>query len=519
MMVKLCLMASHGYPSAPAIVSHQDQKRVFKDCQPYLPIQGARQELTRSNSLVLKLHQHEEPWRPMNRFCESYRCTEIDSTVRTPTLIDVQDARPDSVLFSFGIAEKCSRQEKILQFLMSESNKLERDGLDLSLLSELMGLQAVMFDAQQLSHSPLIYPSGRLDSPKSLVDFVADMAHSSKLTVLPDGRVLLMGSETEMKNVLSTVSEFYLTKNSTMWKTQSLLIPEFRRFDTSEVDAKIIGSSCKARDTSSTLKSPVKIKPSRKKKNNRKVGRERDLYKRNYFHTCESLLSLMMDKRRGKAAVMLLKKSGPELPELLNQFSVGIAGTGIALLFSVICRVACGRDTVVYIGKHASKLDLKDDEIMAIVNKSFSDIYFRAVTVMAVAVLRLGETVTANAVASDNLIGSSLLPWQRCLNGQTRVQQLLHLSLGAEKTYKSHRTNLLMALEKSSPTLLLGIKEDILQRVQDSSCGTKFDRGNHAIVTIEKTERVKPSKKMKLGRFMSWYVSRHDPARLFLSTI
>lgn len=89
----------------------------------------------------------------------------------------------------------------------------------------------------------------------------------------------------------------------------------------------------------------------------------------------------------------------------------------------------------------------------------------------------------------------------------------------AEKTYKSHRTNLLMALEKSSPTLLLGIKEDILQRVQDSSCGTKFDRGNHAIVTIEKTERVEPSKKMKLGRFMSWCASRHDPARLFLSTI
>lgn len=67
---------------------------LIQDCQPYLPIQGARQELTRSNSLVLKLHQHEEPWRPMNRFCESYRCTEIDSTVRTPTLIDVQGLQP-----------------------------------------------------------------------------------------------------------------------------------------------------------------------------------------------------------------------------------------------------------------------------------------------------------------------------------------------------------------------------------------------------------------------------------------
>ncbi|KAJ6880127.1 hypothetical protein NC652_033462 [Populus alba x Populus x berolinensis] len=418
MMVKLCLMASHGYPSAPAIVFHQDQKRVFRDCQPYLPSQGTRQEITRSNSLVLKLHQHEEPWRPMNRFCESNLFTEIDSTVRTPTLLNVQDALPDSILFSFGIVEKCTRQEKILQFLMSESNKLERDGLDLSLLPELMGLQTVMFDAQQLSHSPLIYPSGQLDAPKSLVDFVADMACSSKLTVLPDGRVLLTGSGTEMKDVLSTVAEFYLPKNSTMLKKQSMLIPKLTRFDTSKVDANITGSSFKARDASSaTLKSPVKIKPSRKKKNNRKGGRERDLYKRNYFHACESLLSLMMDKRRGKSAVLLLKKSGPELPELLNQFSVGIAGAGLAILFSIFCRVACGRvsfcaselfstsvglglvwlswavsklkDTVVYISKHASKLGLKDEEIMGIVNKSFRDIYFRAVTVMAVAVLRL----------------------------------------------------------------------------------------------------------------------------------
>uniref|UniRef100_A0A6M2EHJ0 Uncharacterized protein n=1 Tax=Populus davidiana TaxID=266767 RepID=A0A6M2EHJ0_9ROSI len=230
MMVKLCLMASHGYPSAPAIVFHQDQKRVFKDCQPYLPSRGTRQEITRLNSPVLKLHQHEEPWRPMNRFCESNQFTEIDSTVRTPTLIDVQDALPDSILFSFGIVEKCTRQEKILQFLMSESNKLERDGLDLSLLSELMGLQTVMFDAQQLSHSPLIYPSGQLDAPKSLVDFVADMACSSKLTVLPDGRVLLTGSGTEMKDVLSTVAEFYLPKNSTMLKKQSMLIPKLARY-------------------------------------------------------------------------------------------------------------------------------------------------------------------------------------------------------------------------------------------------------------------------------------------------
>ncbi|KAL9397472.1 hypothetical protein Peur_011725 [Populus x canadensis] len=416
-MVKLCSMASHVHPPGLAIVVHQDQKRVIKDFQPYLPSWGARQEITRSSSLMLKLPQHEQPWRPVNRFCQSNQFAEIDSIVKMHILIE-QDARLDSVLFIFGIVEKCTRHEKILQFLMSKSNKLERDGLDLSFLSELTGLQAVMFDAHQQSHSPLIYPSDQFDSLKSLVDFLGDMAHSSKLIVLPDDRVSLTGSGTEMKDILSTVAEFYLSRNTTTWRKQSMLVPHLSRLDTSKVDANITGSSLKVRDVTATaLKSPVKIKPSRKRKNTRKGGRESDLYRRNYFNACESLLSLMMDRRHEKTAVLSLKKSGPELPLLLNQLSVGIAGTGLALLFSVICKVACRRvpfsacklfctgigfglvwlswavnklkDMVVYISKHASKVGLKDKEIIRIVDKSFHDIYFRAVTVMAVVVLRL----------------------------------------------------------------------------------------------------------------------------------
>ncbi|KAJ7008457.1 hypothetical protein NC653_007201 [Populus alba x Populus x berolinensis] len=417
-MVKLCSMASHVHPPGLAIVFPQDQKRVIKDFQPYLPSWGARHEITRSSSLMLKLPQHEQPWRPMNRIYPSNQFAEIDSTVKMPILIDVQDARPDSVLFIIGIVEKCTRHEKVLQFLMSKSNKLERDGLDLSFLSELTGLQAVMFDAHQQSHSPLIYPSDQFDSLKSLVDFLGDMAHSSKLIVLPNGRVSLTGSGTEMKDILSTIAEFYLSRNSTTWRKQSMLVPHVSRLDTSKVDANITGSSSKVRDvTAAALKSPVKIKPSRKRKNTRKGGRESDLYKRNYFNACESLLSLMMDRRHEKTAALSLKKSGPELPLLLNQLSVGIAGTGLALLFSVICKVACRRapfsacrlfctgigfglvwlswavnklkDTVVYVSKHASKVGLKDKEIIRIVDKSFHDIYFRAVTVMAVVVLRL----------------------------------------------------------------------------------------------------------------------------------
>lgn len=160
----------------------------------------------------------------------------------------------------------------------------------------------------------------------------------------------------------------------------------------------------------------VKAKPSRKKKN--KVTRERDLFKKNYIHACESLLFLMADKRRHReTAILSLKKSGPELPELLTQFSAGIAGTGLAVVLSVICKLACGRvpfcaskvfntglgfgliwlswgvnklrDTIVSISKNAGKMGLKDEEMIQKVDKSLKEVYFRAAALLVVAVLRL----------------------------------------------------------------------------------------------------------------------------------
>jgi hypothetical protein len=56
----------------------------------------------------------------------------------------------------------------------------------------------------------------------------------------------------------------------------------------------------------------IKAKPSQKK--NKKVARERDLFKKNYVHACESLLFLMANKRHHReTAILSLKKSGPEL--------------------------------------------------------------------------------------------------------------------------------------------------------------------------------------------------------------
>lgn len=161
----------------------------------------------------------------------------------------------------------------------------------------------------------------------------------------------------------------------------------------------------------------VKVKPSRKK--NKKVARERDLFKKNYIHACESLLFLMTDKSHHReTAILSLKKSGPELSELLAQFSAGIAGAGLAVVLSVICKLACGgrvplcaskvfntglgfglvwlswgvnklRSTIVNISKNTGKMRLKDEDMIQKVDKSLKEVYFRAAALLVVAVLRL----------------------------------------------------------------------------------------------------------------------------------
>lgn len=146
-------------------------------------------------------------------------------------LVLIADAYLDTARFSFRIAEKCTRHEKILKFLMSGSNELENGELDLSLLSDLMGLQPLMFGVhQQLYASSLIYPSSKIDYQVPLPDFLGEMMHYSKITVNPDGQVVLTATGTEMKGILSIVAEFYLSSNSTKSRSQFSLVPYFDRY-------------------------------------------------------------------------------------------------------------------------------------------------------------------------------------------------------------------------------------------------------------------------------------------------
>ncbi|XP_028067374.1 uncharacterized protein LOC114270154 isoform X2 [Camellia sinensis] len=406
--------------------------RLLQDCPPFCHIPGSRHDMIRLDTLNMRPHQCEEPWKPISGFSETTQLVKVDSAITRPVLIDVQDTHPNSVLFSFGIAEQCSRHEKIMQFLMSGSNEVEGCELDMSMLSSLMGPQALTRNnlyGAGVQPSLIYHPSNEFYAPLPLLELIGDLARRSKIELNADGQVSFTGDSTKLKDILLVVAEHYLSENSTKWRKQSMLIPHFNsistilsnRLDCIEARANVHESSTVLENMKfAPLKSPEKIKlrPSPKKKTNKKAVRERDLYKKNYFHACECLLSIMMDKKRnGKTAMLSLKKSGPELPQLLMQFSASIAGTGIAVLFSVICKLAYSRvpfcasrlfstgfgfglvwlssavnrlrDTVVYINKNSGKLNLKEEEMMRKLDRSVKEVFFRAATVMAVAVLRL----------------------------------------------------------------------------------------------------------------------------------
>lgn len=367
----------------------------------------------------------EDPWQPMNLVSDYNQPTSAVSMNRNPVLLDLQDTRSDLVLFSFGICEKCTQHEETLKFLASGSNLAEGGGFDISLVPDHLGLHSVVMDkcvphfpmdgetclydvGKDVSHY-LMHPERQLVTPKPLLDLVG--SHTSNITGHPDGRVLFTGSRAEMKDLLSIVAEFYPSKKWTNGTKQAMIVPYFswsggrRARGSNRVPSQMMQTQ-----TATPHKSAEKGKL--KKKQNRKGGKERDLYRKNYFHACECLLSAVLVKRRGGVSMLSLTKSAPEINDLLIQFSAGIAGTGLAVLFSVAFKVGSVRrplssakllttgfglglfwlsgavnglrDTITHITKNS----LKEDEMVSKVERSVNDVLFRAAALMAVAVLR-----------------------------------------------------------------------------------------------------------------------------------
>lgn len=142
----------------------------------------------------------------------------------------ILDCHPTLKPFTFPTSEKPTRHGEVLHFHISGSNNSEKVPGDMPLLSNSVDLQAITNElVSQKVTSSLFHPNGELYSQQPLGVFIGNLAQDSKITIYPDGRVEFTGSGSDVKDLLSMVAEFYLSRNSTNWRTQSLLVPHFNR--------------------------------------------------------------------------------------------------------------------------------------------------------------------------------------------------------------------------------------------------------------------------------------------------
>ncbi|PIN18184.1 hypothetical protein CDL12_09152 [Handroanthus impetiginosus] len=284
------------------------------------------------------------------------------------------------------------------------------------MLYDLTGCQSLMTDFSQQpfpSSSPplqdLVYPTRELYLNEPFLDL--------ENAYRPNGQLQYSCSGDKMNDIFSLISDFHSSKHTNKSRKQTMLVPYFQRWrrargktDVSKPPTEKVGSPKSHNKT--------KQKTSRKKKTSTKTGKERDIYSNSYLHACESLLSIIVNKKhQPKSTITSLKKSSPQLPELLTQFSAAIAGTGIAVVLSVFCRVICSRapfceakllstglglglvwlssavyklrDTVVSISKSYGTFGEKEDEMMKHLGRNLKDIYFRAFALMVIGVLKV----------------------------------------------------------------------------------------------------------------------------------
>lgn len=162
------------------------------------------------------------------------------SRLHLNSLLLLPDGFPDkSVLFSFGIAEQCGRREKILRFL-SESSISDGGALDFSVISDLMGLHTLSIGMPQVPvadefglYEPdmKLQPQLELISPQPSLNKVADyVSHLSGNMNVQDGRIFVMGTETEVKDVLSIIAEIYVSHSADQGRQKhQMVVPYFTR--------------------------------------------------------------------------------------------------------------------------------------------------------------------------------------------------------------------------------------------------------------------------------------------------
>lgn len=154
------------------------------------------------------------------------------------------DTHPELLLLGFGIAEQCTRQEKILKLIASGSIEVEGRLLDLSMLYDLMGPQQPMADSPQQpfasyskwcfrdaeSQQSLIYPTREFYFNEPLLDLVGDRSSCRENTYYPDGQLQYNCTGPEMTDMLSVFSDLYFSKSTNKSSKLTMLVPYFERY-------------------------------------------------------------------------------------------------------------------------------------------------------------------------------------------------------------------------------------------------------------------------------------------------
>ncbi|BAT85408.1 uncharacterized protein HKW66_Vig0050260 [Vigna angularis] len=416
MVQSLCLMASHGYPTG--LVLHPQLGLAGTNMKGYqisFPSPVAKVDLIRYESPYLKQSPCGESRKFQNEWVDYNEVINVDFSVQRPVLTDEKANCSSAVLFGFGIVAQCTKRDNIINLLMSETAEAGKDGANLSLLSKLMKLQLSGNGESRQPLSSLIYPSNQLIIQKPLLHFVQASALSSKITVHPDGQITFMGTAIELKDLVSVVAESYLSKSSQKGEKQFILVPLFNWVSINELERSHPSTLKKQSTLTAPLKSPEKVKPKPSPRKSKKVGMDRDRY-RNYSYACETLLTLIVDKKqRGRTAILSLKKFSSELFDLLIQFTASIGGTGVAFLLFVVRNLVGGkatfcasnffntgfglgllclsgavnklRVTISSIGESSGEFGLKEEKMMQKLDESIRDIYYTAAALLAVVML------------------------------------------------------------------------------------------------------------------------------------
>lgn len=133
------------------------------------------------------------------------------------------DIHPQSLLLGFGIAEQCTRQEKILELLAGGSVEVEDGLLDLSMLYDLMGPRQLITDSAQQpcskwcfcdaeSEQSLIYPARELYLNEPVLNLVRDRSSCRENAFHP------------------AISNLYFSKNTIPSSRRTMLVPFFERY-------------------------------------------------------------------------------------------------------------------------------------------------------------------------------------------------------------------------------------------------------------------------------------------------